>query len=198
MTRFVRVLGSTALVVLTAHARGAHRSHRHPAEGKERQVVSRRVVLAQRRWRAHRHSVDRGLWNGRWSHWHHHTNSVGVVRDAIGEWNFKHFATGEVVDFSFQLPIVGETWDGVLNDTYAFHVIKEDAWRALDDLHHRRFRASQLRCARRVDRCWSSRRTRNHGLAADRPRSQKEGWIDDRHRSHRTNGCSRRLGSSIA
>ncbi len=63
------------------------------------------------------------------------TNSVGVVRDAVGEWNFKHFATGELVDYSFGLPIVGETWDGILNDTYAFHVTKEDVWHALDEAH---------------------------------------------------------------
>lgn len=44
------------------------------------------------------------------------TNSVGVVHDAIGEWNIKHFSTGELVDFSFGLPVVAETWDGLLND----------------------------------------------------------------------------------
>ena len=40
------------------------------------------------------------------------TNSVGVVRDAIGEWSFKKFSNQELIDFSFGLPIVGETWDG--------------------------------------------------------------------------------------
>lgn len=63
------------------------------------------------------------------------TNSVGVVRDAIGAWNFRHFSKGDLVDFSFQLPIVGETWDGILNDTYAFHVTKESVWSALDNAH---------------------------------------------------------------
>ncbi len=63
------------------------------------------------------------------------TNSVGVVRDAIGAWNFKHFSKRELVDFSFQLPIVGETWDGILNDTYAFHVTQEHVWSALDSAH---------------------------------------------------------------
>ncbi len=60
------------------------------------------------------------------------TNSVGVVRDAIGEWNIKHFATGELIDFSFGLPVVAETWDGFLNDIQGLHVKKEDVFEALD------------------------------------------------------------------
>jgi len=58
------------------------------------------------------------------------TNSVGVVRDAIGEWSFKKFSTGELVDFAFGLPVVGETWDGALNDINGFHVKKEHVWEA--------------------------------------------------------------------
>ena len=61
------------------------------------------------------------------------TNSVGVVHDAIGEWNIKHFSTGEAVDFSFGLPVVAETWDGVLNDIQGLHVQKEDVFEALDN-----------------------------------------------------------------
>jgi len=60
------------------------------------------------------------------------TNSVGVVRDAIGEWSFKKFSTGELVDFAFGLPVVGETWDGALNDINGFHVKKEHVWEAMD------------------------------------------------------------------
>lgn len=60
------------------------------------------------------------------------TNSVGIVRDAIGEWGFKKFSKGEFVDFSFGLPVVGETWDGMLNDINGFHVNKEHVWQALD------------------------------------------------------------------
>jgi D-aminopeptidase len=60
------------------------------------------------------------------------TNSVGIVRDAIGEWCFKKFSTGDVVDFSFGLPVVAETWDGILNDINGFHVSKENVWQALD------------------------------------------------------------------
>ena len=61
------------------------------------------------------------------------TNSVGIVRDAIGEWCFRKFSTGEFVDFSFGLPVVAETWDGILNDINGFHVKKEDVWQALED-----------------------------------------------------------------
>ena len=60
------------------------------------------------------------------------TNSVGVVRDAIGEWSFKKFSKGDFVDFSFGLPIVGETWDGMLNNINGYHVKKEHVWHALD------------------------------------------------------------------
>ncbi len=60
------------------------------------------------------------------------TNSVGVVRDAIGQWCFKHYSHGEQVDFSFGLPVVAETWDGMLNDINGFHVSMQDVWQALD------------------------------------------------------------------
>jgi D-aminopeptidase len=61
------------------------------------------------------------------------TNSVGVVRDAIGEWNIKHFSTNELIDFSFGLPVVAETFDGILNDINGLHVTKKDVWDAPDD-----------------------------------------------------------------
>jgi D-aminopeptidase len=60
------------------------------------------------------------------------TNSVGVVHDAIGEWNIKHFATGETFDFSFGLPVAAETWDGMLNDIQGLHVTKEHVFAAMD------------------------------------------------------------------
>jgi L-aminopeptidase/D-esterase-like protein len=60
------------------------------------------------------------------------TNSVGIVRDAIGEWSFRKFSKAEFIDFSFGLPVVGETWDGMLNDINGFHVKKEHVWQALD------------------------------------------------------------------
>jgi D-aminopeptidase len=63
------------------------------------------------------------------------TNSVGVVRDAIGAWNIRHFSKGGLVDFSFGLPVVAETFDGILNDINGLHVTREDVWQALDSAH---------------------------------------------------------------
>lgn len=60
------------------------------------------------------------------------TNSVGTVRDAIGQWSYRKFSEGDFIDFSFGLPIVAETWDGLLNDINGFHVTKEHVWEALD------------------------------------------------------------------
>jgi L-aminopeptidase/D-esterase-like protein len=60
------------------------------------------------------------------------TNSVGIVRDAIGAWCYQKFATKNYLDFSFGLPIVGETWDGVLNDINGLHIQKEHVFSALD------------------------------------------------------------------
>lgn len=61
------------------------------------------------------------------------TNSVGVVRDAIGSWNIQKFAGNKsVIDFSFGLPVVAETYDGLLNDINGLHVQKEHVWEALE------------------------------------------------------------------
>ena len=63
------------------------------------------------------------------------TNSVGIVRDAIGVWSFNHFSKGEFVDYSFGLPVVGETWDGAMNDINGFHIKQQDVFDALDSAH---------------------------------------------------------------
>ncbi len=60
------------------------------------------------------------------------TNSVGIVRDAVGEWCIKKFSNDNQEDFSFGLPVATETWDGMLNDINGFHVKKEHVWQALD------------------------------------------------------------------
>jgi L-aminopeptidase/D-esterase-like protein len=59
------------------------------------------------------------------------THSVGVVRDAVIEWNVKRNPS---VDYSgdSSLPLVAETWDGFLNDINGFHVRKEHVFAALD------------------------------------------------------------------
>ena len=61
------------------------------------------------------------------------TNSVGVVRDAIGKWLFERYSTGELFDFSFGLPVVAETWDGGLNDINGLHVKPEHVFAALEN-----------------------------------------------------------------
>jgi len=59
------------------------------------------------------------------------THSVGVVRDAVIEWNMKHDSgTGYSGDVS--LPVVAETYDGFLNDINGFHIKKEHVFLALD------------------------------------------------------------------
>ena len=59
------------------------------------------------------------------------THSVGMVRDAVIEWALKRgISDGYSGDFS--LAVVGETYDGFLNDINGFHVKKEHAFQALD------------------------------------------------------------------
>ena len=60
------------------------------------------------------------------------TNSVGIVRDAIGEWQVKNFAKLGSEDFRFGLPVVGETYDGGFNDINGLHVTKEHVFEAID------------------------------------------------------------------
>jgi L-aminopeptidase/D-esterase-like protein len=59
------------------------------------------------------------------------THSVGVVRDAVIEWNARK-GTGTGYSGDFSLPIVAETWDGFLNDINGFHVTKAHVFAALD------------------------------------------------------------------
>lgn len=55
------------------------------------------------------------------------THSVGVVRDATLAWMTIHRP-----GFRFALPVVAETYDGVLNDAEGFHVKGEHVFAALD------------------------------------------------------------------
>ncbi|HUR93368.1 MAG TPA: P1 family peptidase [Gemmatimonadales bacterium] len=55
------------------------------------------------------------------------THSVGVVRDATLAWMTRHRA-----GFLWALPVVAETWDGLLNDAEGFHVRPEHVRAALD------------------------------------------------------------------
>lgn len=56
------------------------------------------------------------------------THSVGVVRDAAIRWSRDRGDSS-----LWALPVVAETWDGVLNDIDGFHVEPRHAFEALDD-----------------------------------------------------------------
>jgi D-aminopeptidase len=61
------------------------------------------------------------------------TNSVGVVRDAVIEWQYKNkLYESAYKNVFFVLPVVGETFDGLLNDIYGFHITKKDTFDALN------------------------------------------------------------------
>ena len=60
------------------------------------------------------------------------TNSVGVVRDALLKWYVdEDWYKGE--DWWYTYPVVGETYDGFLNDIYGFHVKEKHVLEAIDN-----------------------------------------------------------------
>jgi len=68
------------------------------------------------------------------------TNSVGVVRDTTSKWMIDNkyyyplIVDGRPIDgCGYFYPTVGETWDGIMNDTNGFHVTAEHALEALDN-----------------------------------------------------------------
>lgn len=67
------------------------------------------------------------------------TNSVGIVRDTAARWMIEnkyyhpYVYEGRVIDgIGYFYPTVGETWDGLLNDTNGFHITSEHALAALN------------------------------------------------------------------
>lgn len=56
------------------------------------------------------------------------THSVGVVRDAVIEWQVRNKALFQ----QFSMPVVAETCDAFLNDMNGFHVTKQHAMDALE------------------------------------------------------------------
>jgi D-aminopeptidase len=61
------------------------------------------------------------------------TGSVGVVRDAALGWMSKHKYFSPLIAYVwFAYPVVAETYDGVLNDMYGFHVKPDHVASALD------------------------------------------------------------------
>jgi len=60
------------------------------------------------------------------------TNSVGVVRDAILKWYVDtDWYSGENLWYTY--PVVAETYDGVLNDIYGFHVKEKHVVEAINN-----------------------------------------------------------------
>jgi len=57
------------------------------------------------------------------------THSVGVVRDAVVAWLISDAVSA---DIRFALPVVAETFAGILNDVNGFHVKKEHVFEALN------------------------------------------------------------------
>jgi L-aminopeptidase/D-esterase-like protein len=62
------------------------------------------------------------------------THSVGVVRDAVIRWRVAR-GNADSSGYWWSLPVVGETWDGWLNDVNGFHVKPEHVFHALDSAH---------------------------------------------------------------
>ena len=60
------------------------------------------------------------------------TNSVGVVRDAVLKWFVDTNWYGND-DWWYTYPVVGETYDGFLNDIYGFHVQKQHVYEAINN-----------------------------------------------------------------
>jgi D-aminopeptidase len=56
------------------------------------------------------------------------TNSVGIVRDAVLTWAHEHGLPQD----RWSLPVVGETWDGYLNDITGSQIQPDHAIRAMD------------------------------------------------------------------
>ena len=59
------------------------------------------------------------------------THSVGVVRDATIAWRVKRGVPDEE-GYWWSLPVVGEIWDGFLNDANGFHVRDSHVFEALE------------------------------------------------------------------
>jgi D-aminopeptidase len=64
------------------------------------------------------------------------THSVGIVRDAVIEWQFKNNIFDPLPyepDIFWALPVVAETYDGDLNDINGFHITKVHVFDALNN-----------------------------------------------------------------
>lgn len=60
------------------------------------------------------------------------THGIGAVHHGASQWMTSHYADFFAQDHGWAMPVVAETYDGVLNDINAFHVTPEHAIAALD------------------------------------------------------------------
>jgi D-aminopeptidase len=61
------------------------------------------------------------------------SSSVGLVRDSLIKWQIQNnLIYNFYADYSASLPVVAETYDGLLNDIHGFHVKEEHVFAALD------------------------------------------------------------------
>ena len=98
------------------------------------------------------------------------THSVGVVRDALVATQVDQ--RGAEAGYFWCLPVVGETWDGMLNDINGFHVRPEHVSTAIAAARRRTGRRGQRRRRHRHDlpRLQGRHRHRFAGTAAGRGR----------------------------
>lgn len=63
------------------------------------------------------------------------TASVGVVRTAMLKWAFQNILPpgGEITDVFWGLPVIGETYSGVLSDMLGFHITETHVFNALNN-----------------------------------------------------------------
>jgi D-aminopeptidase len=60
------------------------------------------------------------------------SHSVGIVHHAVVKWMIRNYADAWRTEHLWALPVVTETYDGVLNDINGLHITEADALSALD------------------------------------------------------------------
>ena len=60
------------------------------------------------------------------------THGIGAVHHGVTRWMIRHYADWFQTRHAWTMPVVAETYDGILNDITALHVTPEDAEAALD------------------------------------------------------------------
>lgn len=60
------------------------------------------------------------------------THSVGIVHHAAVRWMIRNYAEAWQSEHLWSMPVVAETYDGVLNDINGQHLTEDDALKALD------------------------------------------------------------------